>query len=44
MMSCCYLLGSRYCDTDRLADRRLDAVRRHRAGLAARPGDLRLRP
>ena len=39
-----YLLGSRYCETDRLMDERLVAVRRHAAGLAPRAGDLRFRP
>ena len=38
-----YLLGSRYCDTDRLARLRLVDVRQHAARLGAGAGDLRLR-
>ena len=38
-----YLLGSRYCETDRLERLRLGAVRRHAARLGAGAGDLRLR-
>ena len=39
-----FLLGSRYCDTDRLERHRLVAVRQHAARLGAGAGDLRLRP
>ena len=38
-----YLLGSRYCETDRLSDIGVVAVRQHAARLGARAGDLRLR-
>ena len=38
-----FLLGSRYCDTDRLSDDGLGLVRQHAARVAARAGDLRLR-
>ena len=38
-----YLLGSRYCEVDRLGHR-LAALRRHAAGLGAGAGDLRLGP
>ena len=38
-----YLLGSRYCETDRFAELAWATVRQHRQGLAPGPGDLRLR-
>ncbi len=38
-----YLLGSRYCETDRLSDIAWQAVREDAAGLGAGPGDLRFR-
>ena len=38
-----YLLGSRYCETDR-CPRSPGTVRQHAAGLGAGPGDLRFRP
>ncbi len=38
-----FLLGSRYCDTDKLADR-LEPVRLHAGGLGTRPGDRGLHP
>ena len=38
-----YLLGSRYCDTQKLSDLAWSLFGRHHAGLAARAGDLRLR-
>ena len=38
-----YLLGSRYCDTQKLSDLAWSLFARHHAGLAARAGDLRLR-
>ena len=41
-LSC--LLGSRYCDTDRLSETGLAAFRSDAARVGARPGDLRLRP
>ena len=39
-----FLLGSRYCDTDRLATRSLETVRPDPTRLAARAGDPELRP
>src|SRR5688572_27787214 len=36
-----FLLGSRYCETDRAS---LEAVRKVATGVGARPGDLRFRP
>ena len=38
-----YLLGSRYCETDRLLERSVAPVRPYAARLVARGGDLRLR-
>ena len=38
-----FLLGSRYCETDRLVGRGLAPVRTHAARLASGAGDLRLR-
>ena len=37
-----YLLGSRYCETDRLSDVAWKLFAKHAAGMGARPGDLRL--
>ena len=39
-----FLLGSRYCETDRLSRAGLESVREVTTGVGARPGDLRLRP
>ena len=39
-----FLLGSRYCETDRLSEIAWQLFGKHAAGLGARPGDLRLRP
>ena len=39
-----FLLGSRYCDTDRLSEEAWSLFGGTAAGLAAGPGDLRLRP
>ena len=39
-----FLLASRYCEVDRLTRHRLGALRPARRRLAARAGDLRLRP
>ena len=39
-----FLLGSRYCETDRLSEIAWKPVRQDAAGLGARAGDLRLRP
>ena len=38
-----YLMGSRYCDTQKLSDLAWSQVRRHEWRLAVRAGDLRLR-
>ena len=39
-----YLLGSRYCETDRLSELAWSTARQHAAGLGPGPGDLRLGP
>ena len=39
-----YLLGSRYCETDRLSDIAWHLFAEHAAGLGAGAGDLRFRP
>ena len=39
-----FLLGSRYCETDRLSRSGLEAIRSVAAGMGARSGDLRLCP
>ena len=38
-----FLLGSRYCDTDRLSDFAWSQFAQYAAGLGPRPGDLRFR-
>ena len=39
-----FLLGSRYCETDRLSDVAWNLFRKVATGVGARPGDLRFRP
>ena len=39
-----FLLGSRYCETDLLSEAAWQLFCQHAAGMAARAGDLRLRP
>ena len=41
--ACVFLLGSRYCETDLLSERRVANVRPHAARTRPRAGDLRLR-